>query len=130
MRMSDWSSDVCSSDLARVRNHVVVAAEHERRAVVEQRLDTRLEPRHPAQFVRVLLGADGIAVRKEDRRNAKAPHGRFDITGVIASVLPGETFRDSLRRARRECGDTTAGPLAVDRPVVAEEQDVEASEKK
>src|SRR3546814_11136170 len=117
MRMSDWSSDVCSSDLihdaapdaagfqteqrvfrpgggiisvARIRNHVVVAAEHEGRAVVEQRLDTRPEPRPPAQLVRVLLGADGIAVRKIDRRDAKAAPGRPGIAGARKSSVEGK----------------------------------------
>src|SRR3546814_1036661 len=64
MRISDWSSDVCSSDLQRRRRLVVVAAdegglERQRRAQAD---DARL---------RVLRVADLLRARSEERRVGK-----------------------------------------------------------
>src|SRR3546814_8378324 len=54
MRISDWSSDVCSSDLAAARWR---SLGHARRRHVDQRPDVRLAEHRPRQSVRLVLAA-------------------------------------------------------------------------
>src|SRR3546814_17625489 len=111
MRISDWSSDVCSSDLSQVVHdptelllaHLVV---HEgvvgRQGVVEDR---------PAQ-----RGLDGLALDTQLDRRLQADlvaverHDRLGLTGE-GTAFAGLN-RSEERRVGKECGSTcrTRGP--------------------
>src|SRR3546814_20758788 len=73
MRISDWSSDVCSSDLAGLR-----------RAVAAARGSGRPQPRHPAQDRRPRPRADPQPDRLIVKKISRGGKNRF--TGVIKAT--------------------------------------------
>src|SRR3546814_20443083 len=94
MRISDWSSDVCSSDLRIVAGEAAVAlAEHRQR--ISQRLAARLlaQPATPDVLVErlgeigpplepgVVHGGRARELRSDERRVGKSVSVRVDIGG-------------------------------------------------
>src|SRR3546814_1594569 len=91
MRISDWSSDVCSSDLPAVRIGVAVAeaglerraggmaakierrGARQRRAAAEMIVDEQPEPQHPARPQPLAIGQDETHRVDEMRRDSPQP---------------------------------------------------------
>src|SRR3546814_18215496 len=92
MRISDWSSDVCSSDLLR----------------------PLAQPRHPAQLVIEFRPRLWIAIGKIDRRDAQAVDVGFQIARllILRFARKPALHLDGLR-AFREDRDTVAALLSV-----------------
>src|SRR3546814_6818892 len=100
MRISDWSSDVCSSDLA-----LVLRTRRGQRSLVDRQLRTRLCER---RFVRrrvdleqLVAGFHTVAFREEDLRE-RAGHLCAQVHGVRADDIAD-------RRQLYRCGTTAAG---------------------
>src|SRR3546814_4186889 len=97
MRMSDWSSDVCSSDLlARVANFLLDDLEKDTVDFAENYDGSRREPTVlPARFPNLLVnGAGGIAVGMATNI---PPHN-------LGEVIDGcFAFRSEERRVGKEC---------------------------
>src|SRR3546814_6003024 len=115
MRISDWSSDVCSSDL-----------------IVRRLEDSEIQPRRQEVFLNVALdlmldevGGDGMEHRAEDkvcdarffrRINHLEPHlalarmsGRADMVDLVhAQHSPGDNIR--LRDIGDDYGRDSSGP--------------------
>src|SRR3546814_7044919 len=76
MRISDWSSDVCSSDLGRGRRLRMVSIPlgellgNTVEPFVEHRLRTRVQRRERPDDPRLALGDDEIGVRHDEKRRA------------------------------------------------------------
>src|SRR3546814_12364790 len=89
MRISDWSSDVCSSDLAIIDFHVELAGNIDlRRLLVDQ---------HDAEAMAHQHVRDGLAepaIADDDRRAARRVFG------------PGPVQRSEERRVGKECVST------------------------
>src|SRR3546814_8430550 len=94
MRISDWSSDVCSSDLVPVmfgRNVEVVTGHMRDLAGAVEIADLRIGADEPAQLAALMIEL----VRGGHERDNAHPGKRKDRTGI----LPG---RDRLRRTHPE----------------------------
>src|SRR3546814_11100725 len=94
MRISDWSSDVCSSDLAEA---VAVAVEGDAQVGLEarDRVDQVLEV---AWFARVGMVVGEIAVdlaeQRDDFRADRLQHARADVAGhAVAGIDSSEERR-------------------------------------
>src|SRR3546814_5966778 len=78
MRISDWSSDVCSSDLARRRHHRLDHARHadfgDGRAVLIERAGEAIARRRQAKFFG-REAADTFAVHRQPGRTRGRDHG-------------------------------------------------------
>src|SRR3546814_15293798 len=86
MRISDWSSDVCSSDLAGLR-----------RAVAAARGSGRPQPRHPAQDRRPRPRADPPPDRLIVKKISRGGKNRF--TGFIKATRRSPTVGVMRRNA-------------------------------
>src|SRR3546814_12471841 len=86
MRISDWSSDVCSSDLRGVEQRVVGIDEH---------ADFRDMARHLSGERRRLIGRDVARARREENEADMA---------CPARARGGERFRRRQRSAERRGG--------------------------
>src|SRR3546814_7771393 len=89
MRISDWSSDVCSSDLAH---------NHSRAATIE----------HPAR----------LAARSQSRRTCTAPTGDFPMKAVLlaATILVGANSAHAQVSAPQHANPTPSPVVATPRP--------------
>src|SRR3546814_19767597 len=105
MRISDWSSDVCSSDLALARAKLCDDGSYE--AHVIRKLD-----RQPQRVLGVYeIGSEGGRLRPTDKRAKKDFVLRSSDAGgatpgelVLAEILPARRQRDSLRSEERRVG--------------------------
>src|SRR3546814_3557605 len=90
MRISDWSSDVCSSDLARRADHQLVGQEDGERLVAH---DLARAPDGMAKAKRFLLadidGRSGLLPDALDRlqRLSALLHRRFKFVGDVEVIL-------------------------------------------
>src|SRR3546814_2626632 len=82
MRISDWSSDVCSSDLAALPRQMVVV---------------RIK-RHAMHHGRAMAAAAKKAVRIDDARRETPPHL---VEGAEHAALPPEVIRQRQVQSRR-----------------------------
>src|SRR3546814_1612450 len=113
MRISDWSSDVCSSDLSRA----VTEISDQPRLTAAQRVDARVGfaevqaegAGHPFQYAveHWRGGADGLADERLERAAAQ-PETEAEDVDLDVQIL-GERLRGS--------GDQTAAPDRLDRAV-------------
>src|SRR3546814_4849408 len=83
MRISDWSSDVCSSDLLRLQlesrdrglqRRLSCPDDAQSDAALFRRLDAKLRTRAPFALRLLGIDADGIALAAPDRRPADRRH--------------------------------------------------------
>src|SRR3546814_2568451 len=81
MRISDWSSDVCSSDLCAVMN-----LEEEREAPIVQTFDQRDFPRRPLQVER-------MRVQARDQHTEFALAARIRQRGVAQVIVDIDVLR-------------------------------------
>src|SRR3546814_18031014 len=102
MRISDWSSDVCSSDLeidapGPVADRRRDAAE----VIVERRGAARIERRHRADDARLALGAHKIGGRGDEPRPG---HDRSAESGFQPSGAAAVIHRSWYVRSGRHTG--------------------------
>src|SRR3546814_2168454 len=90
MRISDWSSDVCSSDLAAAGGRPPAAQTRRRRGGMVPRLSRRLRPgRRRRPGVAVARGGGGTARPGHDRRqigraSCRARGVHYDVIWIVA----------------------------------------------
>src|SRR3546814_20553623 len=89
MRISDWSSDVCSSDLRHRRSHAVLAGRH------RQHLETGRKTTRGNSIV--TLEINGVR---------KAFGGNVVISGTTLAPEKGLITRSEERRVGKECVST------------------------
>src|SRR3546814_2304797 len=92
MRISDWSSDVCSSDLRRLAASLVrelVVAEARNRGHLRARLQVRLDRRHRRERHQVV--AHNVGARRHGLRLGLLPAGLLEqpAGGLVDVVAPG-----------------------------------------
>jgi hypothetical protein len=109
--------------IPRLRDHVVVAAQHQRLLQAQQRLRMGDEPVHPGELVGEFRGAERIAVGQVDRGDAHhAAVGRdhaFEVARLLVRRVAGQAPAHVLERALREDRDAVVGLLPVGDDVVA-----------
>src|SRR3546814_12208396 len=123
MRISDWSSDVCSSDLSVTpRRHHRTAQCHAlaRRHAADRRIIFRTAAPHA--FRRATAGASlAPAVTRGSAARAPHPASQADLFGP--SLLPGLAYRDEIitpaerseeRRVGKACVSTFRSRAAPD----------------
>src|SRR3546814_2289341 len=87
MRISDWSSDVCSSDLA---PDLAFEMEHARREIVQNRRERAVDmPRLPA-FVAEITDQRGAAIEAQARMLAMPRLARARLRGATPQRAGGE----------------------------------------
>src|SRR3546814_9820593 len=120
MRISDWSSDVCSSDLFTVDRQAVGIGELRRDRIAavdkgEQRLDRMIAvgPPRPDMQREVDLGPAGLvhSCRNKGRTASVDPLVSTEVETPIGTVLPFGPSRLCLMRTQRklEVGIVTPG---------------------
>ena len=77
-------------DIAIFGHDVPVAGEHRRPLVREQLLGMAAEPVHPVELVVELLGPDGIAIGKIERRDDNVPDFRLDVAAMRVVWIAGK----------------------------------------
>src|SRR3546814_17088088 len=95
MRISDWSSDVCSSDLARTGARTEGARDDKRRDPSASRPDAEARPARPQRRKR----RGDRALGGQGRRRAAHPPGRID---PVQRARPGRPDRQSVVEGKRE----------------------------
>src|SRR3546814_7350416 len=99
MRISDWSSDVCSSDLDRARGCDILGVEHHHARRIRRQLDRALRDQHAVG-----------AVAREDARTDEltGQPRRVRIREFGAQRRGARRFidRSGVRRGGTECGST------------------------
>src|SRR3546814_13859412 len=101
MRISDWSSDVCSSDLAAVWGGGVVFGDL---ALAVHRIDAQPDVERPAPRAKLIeerAKARDLSRRVEDQRVGQ----RRDL-GQVGFLVAGAIGRSVERRVGKECVST------------------------
>src|SRR3546814_7543576 len=99
MRISDWSSDVCASDLGHVALGVGGAGEHDAFGVRDPRVVARRAPAHSSTRLArgALLRALGFHLLLDHRLQARAE----PVAAVVLRPLPGRDGDHRLKQAPR-----------------------------
>src|SRR6185312_1870180 len=112
-------------DVAVLRNHVPVAAQHGRPLIAKQFGSVRLQPLHPADLVVEFLRSHGIAVGQVERADDDAAHFRLDIAAMRVVGVPGQADAPQLGRvAPGQDRDSVEALLPVPHRAVARRFDV------
>src|SRR3546814_9822267 len=88
MRISDWSSDVCSSDLAVSRVKVLVAGDIMLDRYWFGEVD-RISPEAPVPVVRVARREDRLGGAANVARNIVALGAQASLLGIVGGDEPG-----------------------------------------
>src|SRR3546814_221607 len=132
MRISDWSSDVCSSDLSPWRDHNVARYQHPDRIAGtdgQRGLDVELAADNllPSLIERILPaiahGADDVAIGSRSHFSADAEQGRErGGAGDAAPMLVDPVFKVRIARrvARRLPVEDDRAAIGQDQPAPGE----------
>src|SRR3546814_12286876 len=107
MRISDWSSDVCSSDLTRQRKFEAAAG-----GVVEA--DRRFDPRPRKADLRRQAQHPDLAVAQRGARHQPPVAARRSIEEDERRVIDRARGRSEERRVGKECVSTGRSRWATD----------------
>src|SRR5262245_30957070 len=107
-------------DVARLRRDVEIPAQGDRIVVAEAPVEPGAQAPQPGELVGPLLGADHLAVRHVDRRDAYPRDARGDEARLRVVVAVAETALHLAEPRARQDRDAVVRPLTVHRRFVTE----------
>src|SRR3546814_17511470 len=120
MRISDWSSDVCSSDLTDLALQQAVDLETSRMQLVQQRQQAlqRFTPEHPA--IKAIDSQIAGIEHEEDalkKRSSALPETQQEVLSMMRDLEVHTQLYTTLLTPTQELQVNTAGTVATDRHI-------------
>src|SRR3546814_21109439 len=111
MRISDWSSDVCSSDLIADGQQIAIGGGVESITLVQTPeirigMDEELLAMHPTAYIQMIDTAEVVAKRYGIGREAQDEYALLSQRRPAAAQAAGKFARPGERRVGRECART------------------------